>query len=63
MVVAYTGLEVVAVSPAAVKPCEDIHLSQNMNHMFILEADHKLDSPYPRAQLRDRRCNIILPAS
>ena len=49
----YIGLEVAVVSPAATAPCEDIHLSRNTNNISALEADHKLDSPYPRAQLSD----------
>ena len=58
MVVAYTELEVVAISPVAAAPCEDLHLSQNMHDRSSLEADHKLDNPYPHAQLSDKRCNI-----
>ena len=65
MVVTYTRIEVEVVSPAAAvaAPCEDLHLSQNMNHMFSLESDRKLDSPYPRGKLSDRKCNIKLLAS
>ena len=64
-VAAYTGLEVAVASSTAVAvaPCKHLHLSQNMHHKSTLEANHRLDSPYPRAQLSDRRCNISLLSS
>ena len=64
MVAVYTGLEVVVVLPVTVAtvPCKDLHLSQNMHHRSALEADHRLESPYPRAQLSNKRCNISLLA-
>ena len=63
MVVAYTGLEVVTILTMVVAPCKVLHLSRSMNHMYALEADHKLDSPYPRGMLSDKSCNIKLLAS
>ena len=60
MAVEYTGIEVAAVSPMSMTICEDIHLSRSMNHMYALEADHKLDSPYPHGPLSEKRCNISL---
>ena len=65
MVATYTRLEVEFVSPTAVvaAPCEDLHLSRNMNHTSTLEADCKLDSPYPHIQLSDIKCNIDFLAS
>ena len=65
MVATCTGIGVAATRPmdVATAPYEDLHFSRNTNHMFALEADHKLDSPYPRAQLSDRMCHIRLLAS
>ena len=36
----------------------DLLPSQNMNHMFCLEADHMPDSLYPHARLSDRMNSI-----
>ena len=44
-------------------PCNDPHPSQNMNHMFSLEASRKLGSIYPRALLSAKRRNTnFLPS-
>ena len=58
----YTRIEGAAISPvvADVASCEGLHLSQNVHHISALEVDHKLNCPYPHAQLSDIRHNISL---
>ena len=45
------------VDPATAGLCGDPFPSQRMNHMFSLEASHKIDNLYPRAPLSDKSCN------